>query len=81
MNDYSKYSWDTWFKSLDMDELHMLRGKWIAAIKRSTGHEHDVLKWDLDQVRAEIVRRELTEAMKAHFQGRNLDGGTNAGAA
>lgn len=53
------YSWDFWFKSLSLDELHTLRVKWLAASKRSTGWEHDVLVWDLDQVRAEIVKRNL----------------------
>lgn len=60
-SDYSSYSWGFWFKSLDASELRELKNRWIRAYRRSSGHERDVMGWNLRMVLTEILKRRITE--------------------
>lgn len=55
------YSWKTWFKSLDFQQLEQLRNRWLQILPLTKGFEYQVLTWDINQVTYELARQ-LREA-------------------
>jgi hypothetical protein len=55
--DFSKYSWETWFRSLTLPELRSLADSWWKIIQYAEGHELLVMRWDQQQLHREIMRR------------------------
>lgn len=54
---FEVYSWKTWFKSLDFQQLQQLRNTWLKVLPLTKGFEYLVLTWDINQVTYEIVKR------------------------
>lgn len=57
MPEFGVYSWRTWFKSLDFQQLQQLRNTWLKILPLTKGFEYRVLTWDINQVTYEIANR------------------------
>jgi hypothetical protein len=67
--DFSKYSWETWFNSLSLPELQSLANSWWKVIQYAEGHELLVMRWNQQRLWREILRRQRDHSVSVREAG------------